>query len=194
MKRKDDLRIRKTKLSIKNALFKLSKEKPFEEISVMDITKKALINRSTFYLHYKDKEDLLRSLSEEIFEDLNRYTPLLTKENIEKSRDKGEPLPHLEPILAYIEKNPDFFNMIMSSSYKHTFYLNLANNFAPKILSAIEGFKHDTMIKTYGPTILINVISCVITKWIKNDMEETPRQIAGLITKIIWTVLTVDHM
>ena len=47
-------------------------EKGFEAITVSDLTKKADINRGTFYLHYKDKYDLLEQSEEEIFVELDR--------------------------------------------------------------------------------------------------------------------------
>lgn len=192
MKRSDDLRIRKTKLSIKTALYELLKEKPFEEISVMDITKKAMINRSTFYLHYKDKENLLSCLSEEVFEELEGYLNLISKENLDKSKSDGTPFPHIVPILTYIKKNPDFFKLIALSSYKHTFYISLANKLSERTFPIIFEFRQDKLTSTYGPSILINVLSCILTKWIKNDMRESPEDLANLITKIVLAVITVD--
>ena len=61
MKRKEDLRVRKTKLNLYNGLIKLMEEKPFEEIKVTDICNKALVNRSTFYDHFNDKYELFES-------------------------------------------------------------------------------------------------------------------------------------
>lgn len=193
MNKKDDLRIRKTKLSIKNALYALLKEKPFEEISVIDITKKAMINRSTFYLHYKDKESLIQSLSEEMFEEIEVYSSLITKENLDRSKKYHTPFPHIVPILTYIKENPDFFKLIILSSYKHTFYLNLANRLSEKAIPLFSEIKPDKLVLNYGPSILINVISCILTKWIKNDMKESPEEIAKLITKIVLAVITVDY-
>ena len=60
---KEDLRIRKTRAAIKDALYELTREKTYQEISVMDIAQRAMINRSTFYLHYKDKDALLDALA-----------------------------------------------------------------------------------------------------------------------------------
>ena len=37
----------------------------------MDIAQRAMINRSTFYLHYKDKDALLDALAQEVLEDMN---------------------------------------------------------------------------------------------------------------------------
>lgn len=39
---------------------------PFEKVSVHAIVRKAGISRSTFYLHFQDKFDLLQLMTEEI--------------------------------------------------------------------------------------------------------------------------------
>src|SRR5574341_140916 len=56
---KPDRRIQRTKQALREALMQLIKEKGYDSISVEEITQKANIGRATFYLHYKDKEDLL---------------------------------------------------------------------------------------------------------------------------------------
>lgn len=61
-----DLRIKRTQKSIKEAFFKLVKEKGFDHISVKDITNEAMISRNTFYLHYSDKYDLLNKICDDL--------------------------------------------------------------------------------------------------------------------------------
>jgi AcrR family transcriptional regulator len=58
-KPKIDRRIQRTRLALRSALLELIKEKGFEAVSVEEITERANLGRATFYLHYKDKEDLL---------------------------------------------------------------------------------------------------------------------------------------
>ncbi|WP_260144189.1 TetR/AcrR family transcriptional regulator [Leuconostoc citreum] len=57
-----DIRIFKTKQNIENAFVSLLNEKSCQSITVNDICKRALTSRSTFYLHYLDKYDLLKQL------------------------------------------------------------------------------------------------------------------------------------
>lgn len=57
-----DPRIRRTRQSLQTALGGLLQTKPFEEISVQDITEKATVNRATFYDHYDDKFALLDAM------------------------------------------------------------------------------------------------------------------------------------
>ena len=63
---KTDLRIRRTKKSIRDAFFELIDENGFDSVTVKDITDRALISRNTFYLHYEDKFDLLNKISNEL--------------------------------------------------------------------------------------------------------------------------------
>lgn len=59
--RKEDRRITRTKRAIKDALIALILEKHYDTIIVQDIIDRANIGRSTFYLHFRDKEDVLIS-------------------------------------------------------------------------------------------------------------------------------------
>ena len=70
MKKKEDLRILKTKASLYRGLMNLMKKKPFEEINVSEICKESLINRSTFYDHYSDKYELIESLMNDMRKEL----------------------------------------------------------------------------------------------------------------------------
>lgn len=58
MKKKQDLRVRRTKMNIENAFLELLKERPIEKITVTELAERAMINKGTFYLHYQDIYDL----------------------------------------------------------------------------------------------------------------------------------------
>ncbi|MDO4627207.1 MAG: TetR/AcrR family transcriptional regulator [Pasteurellaceae bacterium] len=66
MMEKQDLRVPKTLNSIRQAFFILLEQKGFVEISVQDILDAALINRTTFYKHYLNKNALVVQLNAEI--------------------------------------------------------------------------------------------------------------------------------
>ena len=56
---KQDRRTRRTRQLLRGAFVALLKEKRYEDVSVQDIIERADVARSTFYVHYVDKEDLL---------------------------------------------------------------------------------------------------------------------------------------
>ena len=56
-----DKRIQRTRKVLHEALIELILEKGFDKVTVQDVIKRANIGRSTFYLHFKDTEDLFLS-------------------------------------------------------------------------------------------------------------------------------------
>lgn len=59
----EDIRVRRTKQNIVNAFVALTKEKSIDAITVQEIADKAMVNRATFYAHYRDKQDLYDQVS-----------------------------------------------------------------------------------------------------------------------------------
>jgi len=65
MNTKDNQRSRVTKILIKQAYLKLMKEKKDGRITVTDVCREAEINRSSFYLHYNETNEILIELEDE---------------------------------------------------------------------------------------------------------------------------------
>ena len=63
--KKEDIRVQKTKRIIKESFIELVEQLGYYNVSVVDIVKKANINRNTFYLHYESKDDLIRTIIKE---------------------------------------------------------------------------------------------------------------------------------
>jgi AcrR family transcriptional regulator len=57
--RKNDRRVGRTQQLLKQSLLSLIRERGFEPLTVQDIIDRANVGRSTFYAHFRDKEDLL---------------------------------------------------------------------------------------------------------------------------------------
>lgn len=62
-----------TKRAIKNALLIQIEEVGFERITVKNLAITANINRGTFYLHYKDKYEVMEDLQQELLNELESY-------------------------------------------------------------------------------------------------------------------------
>lgn len=57
--RHKDRRVARTTSSLRDALHSLIGEKPYEAIAVKEILGRANVGRSTFYAHFRDKDELL---------------------------------------------------------------------------------------------------------------------------------------
>ncbi len=64
---KEDLRVIKTKKAIEDAFISLVEEKGFENVKIIDIAKRANVNRNTIYLHYSSKDMIIEDLVDKVF-------------------------------------------------------------------------------------------------------------------------------
>lgn len=189
----EDLRIVKTRLAIKNAFFEMLKEKDFEKITVSDITNKALINRGTFYSHYKDKYDLLEQIENEMLEDIGSFINLITEETIDNAFSHNKPLPHIIPLLTYIENNAEYF-LLFTGENATTFCAKIVNQYFNQINSLLH-LPQDKWLP-YRKTILISLVSGVLTQWMLNDMTESKEELADWMTEIVaanWNVFRTAY-
>src|SRR5712692_9241577 len=67
----NDLRARRTRKWLQDALIGLMKEKSFQDIQITELTARAQISRPAFYLHFRSKEELLLSHVDVIFDEFH---------------------------------------------------------------------------------------------------------------------------
>lgn len=68
--RRPDCRVRRTHRRLRDALIELILEQGYDTITIQAIADRADVSRATFYLHYKDKDELLANSLEEMFDEL----------------------------------------------------------------------------------------------------------------------------
>ena len=104
--RGEDLRVIKTKSSIRNALFELMSEKELAKITISEICVRAKINRKTFYSHYRAPGDVIEELENEV---LDEFSAILRRGG-ESILDVGAAI---RDISATIEQRREFFKQFM---------------------------------------------------------------------------------
>ncbi len=61
----NNLRLRRTRKLLREALIELIEERGFEALTIGEITARALVSRAAFYRNYRDKYDLVEQIFEE---------------------------------------------------------------------------------------------------------------------------------
>ena len=80
--KKLDTRVQYTKKALKQALLKILEKKPIAKVSVKEVCEAAGLNRGTFYLHYREPNDVLREIENDfIRENLEFFMPYLNEQN-----------------------------------------------------------------------------------------------------------------
>ncbi|MFE4706949.1 TetR/AcrR family transcriptional regulator [Peribacillus simplex] len=69
--KKEDLRVKRTRKLLSQALLSLIEHHSFNSISVKEICEEAMVHRATFYTHFNDKYDLLAYSLKEIAEEFH---------------------------------------------------------------------------------------------------------------------------
>jgi AcrR family transcriptional regulator len=75
MNQKNDRRSQRTRHLLSEALVQLIREKDYKTITVNDIIERADVGRSTFYAHYRDKDDLFVGEMDRVIELLGDRIP-----------------------------------------------------------------------------------------------------------------------
>lgn len=185
MSKNIDLRISRTHKMIKEAFFELMDSIGFEKITVQNLTTKAMISRTTFYLHYKDKYDLLDQIENEVLDGLkNIATPLPIDELATNGLSSEKSLAILLRIYEYIRENKEFFRLIMSENGDPSFYYKL--NETMKITASQNIDLNRLRIPVhYAIAFVIGFQTSIINAWIKTDMKETPEEVVKIITQVM---------
>jgi AcrR family transcriptional regulator len=105
-----DSRVRRTRTVIQEAFINLTVEKGYAAITVQDIADRAQINRSIFYRHYLDKDDLLSKYMDEV-------TNVTFKDEIvdEPTDQQGIPT-GLVKLLNHIQTFSAFYRIMLSAN------------------------------------------------------------------------------
>lgn len=83
-----DRRIKRTRRALQAALISLILEKGYDSVTIEEVTERADLGRTTFYLHFRDKEELLKHAIDTICEDFiqQHETMLALVESTETAR------------------------------------------------------------------------------------------------------------
>jgi AcrR family transcriptional regulator len=114
--RKPDARVSRTRNRLGMAFIELIHERPIEEVTVQDVLDRASVGRSTFYLHFRDKNDLLLSQLERFGEHMSTFL-IVQKEKSLRVAPVTEMFAHIEQqrrlycILRDAGRLNDFFDL-----------------------------------------------------------------------------------
>ncbi|ALM56142.1 TetR/AcrR family transcriptional regulator [Staphylococcus equorum] len=173
--KKHDLRIERTRYMLKNALIDLLEEKNVESITINMLSEKAMINRVTFYSHYKDLTDMLEKLAIE--------TMNTVRENLSAYEDDAHNWDNLINFLTHVQKESRLYKLILVSNKLPGFRNEVLNIIETQIYNGIEQSKNakNKDIKLwYESSAIIGTIVC----WLKEDMPYTPKYLVEKIAEI----------
>lgn len=198
--RKEDLRVRRSRKLIQEAMIELTVEKQgFAAVTVRDITERAMVNRSTFYRHFVDKYDLVS----QYMEDVCALTENNAKVTVYIGADKTPrdiPAGLLE-MLKHVQSFAEFYQIMLSAEgdlgFAESFRKHLAQRF--RMLVTRWGNEND---QTGIPSEMrVKYVAYAdigaIVWWLENDQPCSVEQLTVWISQLsypIWSGQIPDDL
>ena len=175
-RRENDPRVIRSRQMLRSALVSLIPEMGYTGITIQDIADRATLNRTTFYLHYRDKNELLQDTFNSLIADFIPIPPssgLFSREiNLES----------ITLILRQISRHADFFRVLLAEESPPAF-LNTVRDYIMRV-----GLQWLTMMQPKGENsrvsteVASNFVGSaflgVIGWWLENDMPDPPETLA----------------
>ena len=162
---------RRTCKLLYNAMFKLLSQKPFEDISVVDICEEAMVPRATFYNYFEDKYALLEYCIRMF---TNERTPKIPAEANLSPEEYIKEL--VNNVCEYLLQNKEILQKISKTNSKSIILSELQKNISAEIMVLIEKLGHGTI----PPEIICVYFSCVIVYvakwWLETDPPYTKEE------------------
>lgn len=167
-----DKRIIKTRAAIKNAFMQLMTETEANKITVSDIAAKALVNRSTFYLHYADVNAVIKDIDAEIAAKIEECIHDFDVDDI-----YGSTYTMLENISALLSEREAFRNYLVFSKESNGVMTKMKEIVIEKTTSAILA-KHPHLEATdiiFTVTFTAAGIADSYETWVRRGNGVKPR-------------------
>ena len=179
--KKLDRRVQRTRKLLNDALMALIQEKGYDSVTIEDITERANLGRTTFYLHYQSKDDLLLDHHDHFVGQLNLGSP-----------GRGELL-GTEPQAALVE----FLGRLRDSrgiyqAFRHAkdadiIMRNVLDRGIQAMVNSLEATFPDVQPSPPAEILSRYIVEghfALLDWWIAKRRSETPEQIAAMLQQM----------
>ena len=189
-----DRRVSRTRRQLKDALFALILEKGYDAVTIEDINERADLGRTTFYLHYHDKEELLlesiKAIADDLLEQISPLSPLRWNYEDDGQVDEYDPI---RVTFAHAAENAQLYQIILrgegaikATSRVHTIISETAANVINQTIEdGNSSIKLEVPVNIFS-NYLAGALMGLVTWWLENDMCYTPDEMALMFRKLFF--------
>jgi AcrR family transcriptional regulator len=181
---KTDRRISRTRRQLREALMDLILEKGYDSLTIEEITSRADLGRTTFYLHYRDKEALLLESLEAIAEELRSQIRLERMQPGDEAVDGP-----IHEVFRHAAQNADLYKIILSGGA------------ASRVLNHVRAMLQEAAEEFFGPQLaarpgehappadafagyFASALLGFLTWWLEKGMPYGPDRMAGVFMQL----------
>lgn len=173
-----NLRVRRTRKLLREALVELVEERGFEAITVGELTERAMVSRAAFYRNYRDKFDLVEQIFDEAMSALLSAVAEIGREH---------PPEIWVTFFEHIAEYERLYRALLGSKgspwFAHRMRLSLAGlvNELGRVPHGPRASPHPAHAfpDAFVPDLVSAMFVDAIAWWLEQDKPYTPREIAA---------------
>jgi AcrR family transcriptional regulator len=181
MSRKPDPRVLRTRQMLRDALITLIPEMGYDHLTIQDITDRAGLNRATFYLHYKDKHDLITQIIDSVLAELAQVLELS-----QRTPDEVEPI--FVSVFEHVARNAVFYEVMLKEQSVADYVQRIQEHIQKIGMRALLTSSLPNRDLITPPQLVITFIGWgyigVVKWWVSNGMPYSAEYMAGQFVRL----------
>ncbi|WP_245640329.1 TetR/AcrR family transcriptional regulator [Neobacillus massiliamazoniensis] len=161
----------------KEALISLLEENyDRSKLTVQSIADRAELNRATFYLHYRDIEDLMEQMINEVLDEMYQTINPLSQDNLSLGKAS------LISFLEHIYQHAGLFNVMLENK-------DFRKRVFSMLLEIVSLWREERKVKGRSFQVSNEIIASstlgIVTWWIQEGTPYSPSYLANQIIKMV---------
>ena len=179
--KKKDRRSARTQRSLSGALVELVKEKRFDDITVQEVIDRADVGRSTFYSHFRDKEDLFQKDWERFLDGFAQHIDWDQAGN-----GRFVPVVHL---FSHLQEFQPFYKGLVRSQKADAVFKSgvsyLSQKFETALNSRLRGKPAPLIPIPILGNYLASELFALLQWWLDHDMPHSPERMDEIFHQLV---------
>ncbi len=175
MKYNTDPRATRTRDALHSALLKLVEQKPFDQVTVREITTEANIGYATFFRQYENKEQLLEHIASDQIQCLiNLSVPILVAQDMRSAA---------EALFSYVSAHRLLWSALITGgaySFVREEFIRLAREAAVPLKPSVNKVPTEM-----GVILIVSGLLEILSYWLRQTKPMPIRQIAELYEQLV---------
>lgn len=170
----NNLRYKSTEEKIEDAFLRLLKRKKYNSIYVQDLCKEAGINRSSFYAHYLDINDLMM-----------KYEDKVAQNVVSLFKDSQFEQENFLQLFKFVKDNATFYKAYLQSnlpSFMDRGFIKIFKNYLSK-MSVEKEYYYTNEELEYHMAFFGAGLRAICAKWLNDNCKLSPEEVSDILIK-----------
>lgn len=184
-----DLRVRRTRERLGSALIALMQEKPIDGITVQEVLDRAGVGRSTFYVHFRDTDDLFMTQLEHFLEMMSTV--------LSKRKEQSQRVAPVQEMFEHIGTQKKMWRALADAGRLHDFFDLAQEYFARGIEQRLKELKPTSDSPcaelTARSQALAGSLLSLLRWWMQHPAAQSAKSIDDLFHRMVWKGQEAAH-